>query len=83
MNKFTTKQNEYQNGFCVTFENGYSVSVQFGKSSYSNEGVSTAEIAAWGPDGNWVKINQYDEVKPHCTPEEMLDIMNSVSKINP
>lgn len=63
-------------GFQVTFENGYTVSVQFGPGNYcSNDmrgfsmeamreagerGSSTAETAFFGPDGNLLKRNPDD-----------------------
>ena len=31
MSKFRATQNEYNNGFHITFENGYTISVQFVK----------------------------------------------------
>ena len=75
MSKFRATQNEYNNGFHITFENGYTVSVQFGKTCYSDQGETTAEVAAWGPDRKWVKLSEYDDVKGWCTPNEVLKII--------
>jgi hypothetical protein len=60
---FTINQNK---GFGLTFENGWTISVQFGPGNYGSnhdadfrafekEGAKsdTAEIAAWDPDGTW------------------------------
>ena len=58
---FSTDKTEYTNGFHMTFENGWTVSVQFGKYNYANNRQNTdsspdAEIAAWDKDGNWYKF---------------------------
>ena len=44
MSKFRATQNEYHNGFHITFKNGYTMSVQFSKNNYSDGGETTAEI---------------------------------------
>ena len=79
MSKFKAVQNEYHTGFHITFENGYTVSVQFGKTWYSDQGETTAEVAAWGPDRKWVKLSEYDDVRGWCTPNEVLEIMNQIA----
>ena len=83
MNKFTARDNDWGNGFQITFDNGYTVSVQFGKHTYSDEGATTAEVAAWGPEPEhtWVKLSEYDNVKGHCIPSEVLEIMNKVANL--
>jgi hypothetical protein len=62
----------------MTFENGYTISVQFSKTNYSDGGETTAEVAAWGPDG-WVKLSEHDDVRGWCTPNEILEIMNQIA----
>lgn len=79
MSKFRATQNEYNNGFHMTFENGYTMSVQFSKSNYSDGGETTAEIAAWGPDGKWMKLSEHDDVRGWCSPDEVLEVMNTVA----
>lgn len=79
MSKFKATQNEYNNGFHITFENGYTVSVQFSKTSYGDQGETTAEVAAWGPDRKWVKLSEHDDVRGWCTPNEVLEIMNQIA----
>ena len=79
MSKFKATQNEYNNGFHMVFENGYTISVQFGKGNYSDQGETTAEVAAWGPDRKWVKLSEYDDVRGWCTPNEVLEIMNQIA----
>jgi hypothetical protein len=83
MNKFTARDNDWGNGFQITFDNGYTVSVQFGKHTYSDQGATTAEVGAWGPEPEhkWVKLSEYDNVKGHCVPSEVLEIMNKVANI--
>jgi hypothetical protein len=83
MNKFSARDNEWGKGFYITFDNGYTVSVQFGRGAYSDEGATTAEVGAWGPEPEhtWVKLSEYDNVKGHCTPSEVLEIMNKVANI--
>jgi hypothetical protein len=71
----------YNNGFKVTFENGHTISVQFGRVNYCDEGKTTAEIAAWDANGEWIKITEYDDVKGHCSPSDMLEIMNKISQL--
>jgi len=79
MSKFRATQNEYNNGFHITFKNGYTMSVQFSKTNYSDGGVTTAEIAAWGPDGQWLKLSDHDDVRGWCSPDEVLEVMNMVA----
>jgi len=79
MNKFKATQTEYHNGFHMTFKNGYTMSVQFSKTNYSDGGETTAEIAAWGPDGKWMKLSEHDDVRGWCSPDEVLEVMNTVA----
>jgi hypothetical protein len=50
----TTVELGYHDGFQMTFENGCTISVQFSKHTYSDEGQTTAEVAAWDNQGNWL-----------------------------
>lgn len=79
MSKFRATQNEFNNGFHMTFKNGYTMSVQFGKTNYSDGGETTAEIAAWGPDGQWLSLGEGDDVRGWCSPDEVLEVMNMVA----
>jgi hypothetical protein len=62
-------------GFHITFENGYTVSVQFGPGNYCDnynraigkddeecgmEGCANAECAIWAKDGNMIKHRLFD-----------------------
>jgi hypothetical protein len=91
MNKaFSTHVNEEidHDGFHMTFANGCTISVMFGKHSYSDQGETTAEVAIWDKDGNWyllneednhmslLKVPEYSDVMGHCTSNMVAHIMN-------
>lgn len=79
-------------GFHITFENGYTVSVQFGMWNYcdnygadfkenTNEelgekGSSTAECAILMPDGGLLPLECGDDVTNRSTPEEVLELLS-------
>ena len=78
-------------GFHITFENGYTVSVQFGKYNYCSnrdrrddeaqqgkDGSGTAETAVWAQDGDLIHINgdDADNVQGWQTPEQVLKTIN-------
>jgi len=69
----------YNNGFQIIFENGCTVSVQFGKANYSDQGKTTAEVGVWNKEGKWIHLQQYDVVKGYCSPSEVLEIMNKIA----
>lgn len=69
----------WNKGFHMTFENGWTVSVQFGKNNYvsdrSNTGESfDAEIAAWDENNNWYRFEN-DTVKGWCKPNGVADFI--------
>lgn len=75
-------------GFSITFENGWTISVQFGFGNYctnrnhpdgidfsSKQNVVTcpdAEIAIWDKDGVWYNFEN-DPIKGFCSPDEVAD----------
>jgi hypothetical protein len=74
-------------GFHLKFENGYSISVQWGPGNYcdhymtypmdkpamSNDWKSkVAEIAIWNPSGQWLSFG-CDTVKGHVSVDEVAD----------
>jgi hypothetical protein len=73
-------------GFQITFENSYSVSVQFGPGNYCenkdlpyNHGEevpmsNTAETALISPDG-FVEYRG-DDVQGHMSPKDVLELLN-------
>ena len=78
---FSTDKNDYMNGFHMTFANGWTVSVQFGKGNYISDrdhhGQSVdAEIAAWDKDDNWYYFDtENGKVKGWVKADEVADFM--------
>jgi hypothetical protein len=70
-------------GFKITFDNGYTVSVQIGHGTYSDNGESTAEVAITDPDDKFVRIfdDQNDDVMPYCSPEDVANIVSQVAEM--
>lgn len=75
-------------GFKMTFSNGYTISVIFGESSKSDQGETTAEVAVWHSvkghwlafkEGAWVKLPLLcTEVLGHQTPDQVADLIQSL-----
>ena len=79
-------------GFRITFDNGFTVLVQFGPGDYcdnynmaigqdeekaGSQGSSNAECAIWKPDENLITLpNQSIKVSDRSTPKEVLDLLN-------
>jgi hypothetical protein len=90
MKAFETKVDKEYNkdGFQITFANGYTISVIFGKHTYSDNGETTAEVAAWDKNGNWmlysdekwVVLEDFIEIMPRCTADEVANLMFTLSK---
>jgi hypothetical protein len=84
----------YQQGFHITFKNGYKVSVQFGAGNYCDNynlsvidnydkpvpPSSTAETALIDPNGDFVEYKG-DMVQGRQTPEDVLELMNYAASI--
>jgi hypothetical protein len=74
-----------QNGFRITCENGYSISVQFGLGNYcSNRSgdsntSSDAEIAVLDGNGEFVALSEYDDVVGYQSVNDFVRILNLVS----
>jgi hypothetical protein len=84
-NRFEVFSNlPYQRGFHITFNNGYTVSVQFGRGNYG-DGKTTAEIAAWDRNDKWYHSNvirwESDDVRGYATPEEVAAFIHEVSQL--
>lgn len=80
-------------GFKITFDNGYTVSVQFGPGNYgSNYNLSMldnigkpmtaglAETALLDPDGSFVAYKD-DDVQGYQTPQDVLALLNYASQL--
>ena len=81
-------------GFSVTFDNGYTVSVQFGPGSYGSNRTETydpsmsvpqkaflAETALYGPDREFVEYDGND-VQAYRNPAEVLALLNYAAAIS-
>jgi len=87
---FETKvDKEYgRDGFQMTFANGCTISVIFGKHTYSDNGKTTAEVAAWHPNGNWmyhqegdwIEISEDSDVMPRRTADEVAKLIYTLSQ---
>lgn len=78
MSNFKSIRNK---GFQITFENGWTISVQFGHGNYcshrnhenQSEGIPEcpdAEIAIWDVKGEWYNFGS-DTVKGYCSADEV------------
>ena len=80
-------------GFSITFDNGYTVSVQFGSGNYSsnynlnmleNMGkpmtAGLAETALLDPNGDFVAYKD-DDVQGYQTPQDVLELLNYASTL--
>jgi hypothetical protein len=84
-NMFKCTENQ---GFQLTFENGYKLSVQFGPYHYCEAREhcftqpreskfwesKTAEIAVFHPNGTFVPLDRYNDVLGHQTVEEVIKV---------
>jgi len=76
-------------GFTITFTNKNTISVMFGSYTYSDNGETTAEVAAWDKDGlwmvfqnkKWITLESGTEVMPRQTPEQVIEMMSELSKL--
>ena len=55
--KFRAENSEWHHGFQMDFTNGCTISVQFSKYNYSDQGETTAEVAAYNGNGDWMMWN--------------------------
>ena len=88
--KFKAENNEWHHGFQMTFENQCTISVQFSKHNYSDQGETTAEVAAWNSNGdwmiwngdNWVVLTNGDtDIMSHQTPDDVARMISELVKI--
>jgi hypothetical protein len=55
--KFRAENSEWHHGFQMDFANGCTISVQFSNRSYCDQGETTAEVAAYNGNGDWMMWN--------------------------
>jgi len=92
MVNFKITQNK---GFQITFENDWTISVQFGYGNYCDNykndkfranntemivDSTDAEIAIWNGNGDWYVFDNGDTVKRYCSPDEVAEWINKVIK---
>ena len=85
-------------GFHITFGNGWTISAQFGPGNYAGNrdldihhddvkagerGSATAEIAAWGADGEMIEMPGGDTVEGWATPERVAELIADISAREP
>ena len=89
---FRAENNELHHGFQMTFQNGCTISVQFSKYNYSDQGETTAEVAVWDKDDNWyvlntinhmslIKVEECSDVIGHCTTDVVASIIELTRKL--
>ena len=87
---FKTENNEWHHGFQMTFENQFTISVQFSGHNYSDGGKTTAEVAAWDNEGNWmiwngdnwvVLTNGDTDVMSHQTTDDVARMISELVKL--
>jgi hypothetical protein len=84
----TMVERGFNEGFQMTFENGCTISVQFGKHTYSDAGETTAEVAAWDNkdnwlmfDGNkWIEIEAMTDIMPRQTASDVAKLIYTLSQ---
>jgi hypothetical protein len=86
---FKAENNEWHHGFQMTFQNGCTISVQFNGHNYCDEGKTTAEVAVWNSDGEWmvyddnkwaVLIGGETDVMPRQTPDDVSKLIYTLSQ---
>ena len=85
--KFNTGFKSCENkGFQITFENGWTISVQWAEHNYSQrtdrpspEESMTAECAVWDHKGDWFKLTGCDDVQGWMSPDEVAALITRVA----
>ena len=88
MDKFRVSNRGFDKGFQMDFENGVTVSVQFGDFTRSDKGQTTAEVAVYRND-EWyiadiddlVLVSMGSEVMPYCSPDVVAWIIDRARHI--
>lgn len=84
-------------GFKMTFSNGCTISVVFGKYTFSDGGETTAEVAAWNnisdkwmlfqedrlPSDQWIELDNETEVMSRQTAAEVANLIYTLSQYSP
>jgi uncharacterized protein YneR len=87
---FKAENNEWHHGFQMMFENQFTISVQFSKHNYSDQGKTTAEVAAWNSNGDWFYFddnkwniieNKDTDVMSHQTTDDVARMISELVKL--
>jgi hypothetical protein len=74
----------------MDFANGCTISVQFSKGNYCDEGKTTAEVAAWNGNGDWmvrygdnwvVLTDGYTDIMTHQTTDDVAMMISELVKL--
>ena len=88
--KFRAEKNDWHHGFQMDFANGCTISVQFSNHSYCDKGETTAEVAAFNSNGDWmiwngdnwtVLINGDTDVMPRQTTDDVAMLISELVKV--
>ena len=95
-NGFSLDTDELANGFKMTFENGWTISVQWSSFNYcANRSFAAydslpqkpdcinAECAVWDTNGDWFKLTESDDVQGWMSPDEVAELIRQVQAFSP
>lgn len=71
-----------KNGFHIVFDNRWTFSCQWNQLTFSDEGKTTCEIAAWSPDGEFFKFPDGKNSLGWVSPDELASWMKKISEIS-
>ena len=75
----TTTSDDDRRGFHIKFENGFTVSIQWGRGIYN--GPTTAEVGAWDNKGVWLRLGDGDDVLGYQSPEKVAELLSHVAAL--
>lgn len=79
-------------GFALEFDNGYKVSVQWSAAHYCDnrrkdwrgdslsDRCDDAEVAVIAPDGEFIKLDEFDDIIGFVTPDKLVRILSAVQQ---
>lgn len=87
---FKAQNNEFHEGFQMTFQNGCTISVQFNKHTFCDSGHTSAEVAAWNDKDNWllfdkensswIEVSNGADVMTYQSPEDVAKLIHTLSQ---
>tara|TARA_R110002020_G_scaffold470874_1_gene697120 strand:- start:63 stop:374 length:312 start_codon:yes stop_codon:yes gene_type:complete len=67
-------------GFCITFENGWAISIQWHRGAYCDHKNGNAEVAVFDPSEEFFPLTFHDDVLGWQTPDEIAELISQVSQ---